>query len=86
MNDRGHLFWKKRWNSICSAHQTHDENCPMCQAGYWENVWLGAFMGTIYDSHPVLWMWLVNGKKFKKGRWKEHVETRKSIFDDIYLK
>ena len=79
LSDKGHLFWRKQWYSYCSAHREYDKDCNICQHGTWENVWKMAVMGYIYDKSPVLWMWLVNDKKFKKGRWKDHVETHKMI-------
>lgn len=81
MQDKGSLFWKKRWYSICSMHREYDKDCNMCNAGTWNNVWGLAIMGKIYDINPVLWMWLVNDKKFKKGRWNEFKETQKNLYN-----
>ena len=36
---RGYLFWQERWFSFCSAHYEYRNNCPMCTAGSWKNVW-----------------------------------------------
>jgi hypothetical protein len=36
---KGFLFWKKRYYSICSRHQIYDENCDICNKGFWINIW-----------------------------------------------
>lgn len=52
---RGHLFWKKRWHSFCSAHQIINKDCPTCAAGSWSNVWSNYVSNLIFKLFPRLW-------------------------------
>lgn len=64
--DKGILFWRKRWFSICSMHRIHDDNCNMCRAGHWTNVWAYHIEGFVYDWFPNFWSWWVNRKRKNK--------------------
>lgn len=39
MKDKGYLWWKEIWISICSMHFTPDEDCNLCQKGKYYNDW-----------------------------------------------
>lgn len=56
----GKLFWKQRWFSICSAHYEYKEDCGMCNAGHWTNVWQWKFGFIMYKLWPNLWTWYMN--------------------------
>lgn len=54
-------FWyKERWFSICSAHYEYNENCTLCKAGEWKNVWMWHISHTFYKLTPKLWRWWMN--------------------------
>ena len=57
--DSGKFFWRKRWYSICSAHQSHKEDCNMCNVGSWHNVWLSQCSNIIYRISPKAYTWLL---------------------------
>jgi len=60
MRTRGKFIFKESWWSYCSAHQTYDENCEICQSGNWHNNIMVAFSGFVHDHWYGLWYWWVN--------------------------
>ena len=63
MRDKGKYFWKERWFSLCSTHQTYNKECRTCNVGTWENVWRTNIEKVIFTISPKLYKWLL---KFKK--------------------
>lgn len=62
MKDKGFLFWKKRWYSLCSKHQTYDKDCYLCHTGTWENTWIIFIGNIIFKISPDLWIHWHNHK------------------------
>lgn len=60
MKDKGKLWWRSTWVSICSAHQTRDSTCRICKCGTYRNVWSGAISSFIFRLTPKLWVWWTN--------------------------
>lgn len=57
MKDKGMLFWKKRWFSICSAHHSYQKDCKLCNAGSYYNAWSVKWSQLIYKLFPETWRW-----------------------------
>jgi hypothetical protein len=61
--DIGHLWWKKTWSSICNKHMlNYNEDCEICQYGYYTNVWESIFNAWLCKLFYPLWYWWVNRK------------------------
>lgn len=65
MEDTGKSFYRKRWVSICSAHQEYNKECKTCNKGTWNNVWMLNISKLIYKKAPKLWVWLIEKGIFK---------------------
>lgn len=62
MKTRGWGPWRENWFSFCSMHYKHDDNCHICQSGFWKNHWnwkIGCF---VYFVSPTFWIWYNNRK------------------------
>jgi hypothetical protein len=73
MRAKGRFFWKKIWFSICSMHFDYNEECSMCRAGNWTNVWEWKIGGAIHDICPRLWRWWVNRPGSKQRKQLEEI-------------
>lgn len=59
--DIGHLWWTKTWASICSKHMlNYNEDCEICQKGYYRNVWASIISAWMCKHFYTLWFWWVN--------------------------
>lgn len=77
MRDKGILFWRERWFSICSAHQQYNKECSTCNVGTWTNVWLNNITSLIFKISPKLYTWLMKFKKIQFENIKEQDESKK---------
>lgn len=71
MREKGKFLWKKRWYSICSAHQDYKEDCPRCNAGTWNNIVMLAISGFFHDHFYNLWFYWMNGH-FPDYNYRKH--------------
>lgn len=55
MRSRGRLLWRQEWYSVCSIHRPHRDDCNMCRAGSWVNVWKQRASHLFYVISPSLW-------------------------------
>jgi len=55
MKTRGKYFKREEWYSICSAHREFHEDCPTCNTGSWQNVWITKLKALVYFVSPGLW-------------------------------
>lgn len=63
LKDKGALWWKRRWISVCSMHQKSQWSCSICQTGHWSNVWAMALSRAVFFVAPKFWIAWVNYKK-----------------------
>ena len=77
MRDKGILFWKQRWFSICSAHQQYNKECKTCNVGCWENVWRTNIEKLVFIISPKLYKWILKFKKVETINIKEQDEPKK---------
>ena len=77
MRDKGIFFWKKRWFSICSAHQQYNKECSTCNVGSWANVWLNNITSVVFKISPKLYIWMMKFKKVQFENIKEQDEPKK---------
>lgn len=63
MKDKGFFIFKKKWYSICSAHQEYKNDCALCNVGSWKNVILSKIEGLINKLSPKLYKKINNYKK-----------------------
>ena len=57
---KGHLWWRKEWYSICSAHIEPDPICRSCHHGSYVNVWGNAISRFVFWLCPSAWRWWAN--------------------------
>ena len=66
-----------RWVSICSAHQEHQEDCSMCDAGNWQFIPAMWISSLFFMVSPRLWRWWMNARglrfTFTSGKTGEKV-------------
>ena len=77
MRDKGKLFYKERWFSLCSAHQQYDKECNTCNIGTWENVWRTNIEKVVFIISPKLYRWLLKFKKVETIDIKKQDEPKK---------
>lgn len=84
MKDKGFFIFKKRWYSICSAHQEYQHDCALCNVGNWHSVLLGKIENIINKISPSLYKILMKYKKVsleqidenKRGNYKRKNKKR----------
>lgn len=64
MKTRGEGLHAEVFFSICSKHQMHDENCPLCNKGSWQNIFKYEIGSLFYNIFPNIWRWKTN-RNFK---------------------
>lgn len=64
--EKGILFWKKRWFSICSIHMEYNEDCPRCNKGSWVNLHSLSISHFFHKYFYKLWFY------YQNGTWPDH--------------
>lgn len=57
---RGWGPFRYNWVSICSKHQSFNEDCNLCQTGSWSNNWKMNISEIVYNLAPNFWRWWIN--------------------------
>lgn len=60
MKSKGRGLRKQVYFSICSAHQSDNEDCPLCKVGAWRNYWGWRFGHIVYKISPRIWRFFAN--------------------------
>ena len=63
MKDKGFFIFKKRWYSMCSAHQEYQQDCTLCNVGSWKNILIGKIESIINKISPFLYKKIQSYKK-----------------------
>jgi hypothetical protein len=65
LKSKGWGPWRAEWYSICSKHQYGRDDCKLCQAGEWVNVWVNFISQQFHQHCYPLWYWWQNGPRRK---------------------
>lgn len=71
--------FRQEWYSICSAHRSHDPECPRCQSGRWINIYKAAGSSILYKVSPRLWRIWANRRNSGFNKWLKSSMGRKAF-------
>ena len=55
LKSRGRWLFRQEFYSICSMHFESQDDCNMCNAGSWKNVYAVKLSHILYKVSPSLW-------------------------------
>ena len=70
---RGKGLKKEVWYSLCSAHGEYQEDCKLCNAGYWDRVYKVTLEHILYKVSWKAWFRYMNGH-WPDGNYKDYTE------------